>query len=101
LSETSGISRTVSFVPSLMQKSSEFSTVITQSSILGSSRINEFGSESVTPEAARVIEIVNRTPTLGHIFSCCLLIIVGMAFWVYSARMENTLTNVKLGLSED
>jgi hypothetical protein len=39
--------------------------------------------------------------TLGHVFSCALLIIVGMAFWIRSAYMENALTTLKLEDLED
>jgi hypothetical protein len=84
-----------------MQKSSGFSMTQSGTSIPQSSPTDDFESESVTPEEARVIEVVKRTPTLGHVFSCSLLIIVGMAFWVYSAYMEKTLTHAKLGLSEE
>jgi hypothetical protein len=100
LSETTRISRTGSFVPTVdIQKTSAFSTIITERQASPSD--DDSGTATPTAEAARAIVVTVRRSTLGHIFSCALLIIVGMSFWVYSAYMERTLTNMKWSLSTD
>jgi hypothetical protein len=59
--------------------------------------------EGVVPSApiAEARAPDEKTPTVGHVFSIALLIVVGMAFWVRSAYVEKTLVTLSLEELDD
>jgi hypothetical protein len=97
LSMTNILSRSDSVIPSSAVHESSESTGTAElvPEEVSSSGVIE-GVVSAPIAEARVP--VEKTPTLGHVFSCGLLIVVGMAFWVRSAFMANELNNLKLEL---
>jgi hypothetical protein len=93
---TDRLSNTIIFAPtSAIHMTSVYSGATLHESVPQNSATSV---EGVVPSApfAEARAPVEKTQAVGHVFSISLLLVVGMAFWVRSAYVENALVALDL-----